>query len=239
MSWDGQSPTQQDRFHAKWMVIAAILGALAGASLQFLLARDVTDARLLEVRQELFKEQARSDNLEQQLRELRKISELRQGKESRAPSRLTSDDMPDRQLVPSVQTLDAAGGSGGAAESSKRRASNLVESHHEPEKSVSQYWHAVEARDYMAAWLLLSKGFKSKNHGGEFANYVHARQVMGLCSAVAEGLGLKEIHQGSAIVEGTVIFRAGSLCRSSKERFSFYLVRGTGQDWLIDRVLRR
>ena len=89
MSSDPHLPTLQDRFYAKWAVIAAILGALAGAALQYFVNRDVTDAKLLEISQELAKERSRSDNLELQLAEIKKGFES-----GKTEARLTSVSIP-------------------------------------------------------------------------------------------------------------------------------------------------
>jgi hypothetical protein len=130
--------------------------------------------------------------------------------------------------------------SGKVAETSRRKAASPTgESNSQPAKIVSQYWLAVGAEDYKAAWNLLSLNFRNKNHAGDYDNYVHARQSMHVCSVTAEGLEPRETREDSAVVEGTVIFKAGSMCRESKEKFYFYLVNGGGQDWLIDRVARR
>lgn len=74
-------PTKRDWFHVKWAVIAAILGALVGAALQHLVSRDVTDAKLIEISQELAKERSRSDNLELQLNQINRGSESEQSQE--------------------------------------------------------------------------------------------------------------------------------------------------------------
>lgn len=240
MNWEEHPPTQRDRFHARWTVIAALLGALAGAALQFFFSRDVTDARLLEVRQELFKEQARSDNLEHQLQELKKASEAGQSHEPKpqpVPAASLDGNREDSRPVPGISTGQEPGS--WLAELKERVAAYPGESISLPDKIVSQYWGAVAAEDYRTAWSLLSPGFRNNNHAGDYDNYVHARQAMHLCSVSVEDLGTREINQGSAVVEGTIVFRVGSLCQRSKESFYFYLVGGDGGDWRIDRVARR
>jgi hypothetical protein len=128
---------------------------------------------------------------------------------------------------------------GKMAETSRREAAPTNEDNSLPTKVVSQYWLAVAAEDYKSAWNLLSLNFREKNHAGDYDNYVRARQSMHVCSVAAEGLEPRDTRRGTAVVEGAVIFKAGRMCRESKEKFYFYLVNGGRQDWLIDRVARR
>jgi hypothetical protein len=72
MSQEDRYPTSRDRFHARWGVIAAVVAAVAGAvvgsGVTHLVSREVPDAKLLEVRQDLERERARAYNLDLRLK---------------------------------------------------------------------------------------------------------------------------------------------------------------------------
>jgi len=98
MKPEDQHPTLRDRFHARWGVIAAVVGAVVGAfggaGITHLVSRDVTDAKLLEVRQDLERERARGDNLELRLKnfekpEVRRVKEGTSNSSSRHPGVLS------------------------------------------------------------------------------------------------------------------------------------------------------
>lgn len=101
MNNDENLPTGRDRFHARWTVIAAILGAITGASVQYAVNRDVTDARLLDLGNELAQERSRSDRLELQLQEMQsQSSEHRQPRGTLAEQvDTTSVARPPREVV--------------------------------------------------------------------------------------------------------------------------------------------
>ena len=64
-------PTPRDRFQARWGVIAAVLSALVAGGLAHFQSRDVTDAKLIEMRDALEGQRSKEAELERQLRELK------------------------------------------------------------------------------------------------------------------------------------------------------------------------
>lgn len=105
-----------------------------------------------------------------------------------------------------------------------------------PIHAVQSYWAAVDAESYHTAWAMLSSSFQSRNHYGDYVDYVRARRSMQVCSVRAEYLKLREERAGTAAVECALIFHAGRSCRRSIERFVFYLVSQGERSWYIDRV---
>lgn len=103
MEHEHHGPTSRDRFNAKWAVIAALIAALAGAGVQYLASRDVTDAKLLEMSGEMARERLRAERLEGQLRELLSRTRLPAPEEDSA-SRSSEDPAREADLGPGTSS---------------------------------------------------------------------------------------------------------------------------------------
>lgn len=109
----------------------------------------------------------------------------------------------------------------------------------EAARVLESYWSAVNSQDYRQAWELLSSSFRSRNHGGDYLEYVRDQAAMQVCSVTARDSQTIYFAEQKALVSATVVFRVGAACRQSPEPFTFHMLRLQAGGWVIDSVVRK